>query len=51
MCFRWIVKNIVKPVKVYLLDEEAGKKMQIIIVPTEVGLMQYFKVQKNSHDF
>lgn len=32
MCFRWVVKNVVKPVKMYLLDEEAGDKMQIIIV-------------------
>lgn len=31
MCFRWVVKNTVKPVKMYLLDEEAGDKMQIII--------------------
>lgn len=32
MCFRWVVKNVVKPVKMYLLDEEAGDKMEIIIV-------------------
>ena len=35
----------------YLLDEEAGKKMQMTIIRTGVSVMQYFKVQKNSHDF
>lgn len=34
-----------------LLDEETGKKMQMIMVHTEVSAMQYFKVQKNPQDF
>lgn len=35
----------------YLLDEEAGKKMQMVIICTEMGLIQYFKELENSHDF
>ena len=51
MCFRWVVKNTVNPVKMYLLDKEAGKKMKMIIICTEVNFMQYFKAQNNPHDF
>ena len=35
----------------YSLDKEAGKKMKMIIICTEVNLMQYFKARKNPHDF
>lgn len=47
MCFRWVVNNTVKPVKMYSLDKEAGKKMKMIIICTEVNRMQYFKARKN----
>lgn len=50
MNFGRVVKNIVKLVKMSLLDEEAGQKLQIILVHTQVTFMHSFKVQKNSHD-